>query len=156
MAERYTPLILDADGDTQQVGFDGIVMTAGNFTAEIAKMEAVETALQAILASKIVASSRLANFDMNEPRPYVRPVNPAAQNHTKWLFTFRETASGLEWRRKVPGANYAAATAQDDIGLYVPLDAGDGLALKTALDAFVTHPESGFVGELVSIRIFEG
>jgi len=156
MSERYTPIIMDSDRDTQQVGFDGIVMTAGNFNAEIAKMEAIETALQAILLGTIVASNRLANFDQISATPYVAPTNPAAQIHTKWLFTFKETATGAIWHRKVPGADYAAATLQDDESNWsVDLGSGDGAALKTALDAFVTHPDLGTAGTLISIKILE-
>lgn len=156
MAERYTVHILDADNDMKQVGFDGIVMTAGNFAAEIAKMEAIETALTPFLLGKIVASSRLANFDQNEPSPYVPPANVNAQNHTQWLFTFRETSTGSLWRRKVGTADYSKATLQDVNGnFYVDLGAGDGLALKTAFDAFITHPETGNAGELIDIRIYE-
>lgn len=157
MAERYTPLILDADNDMRQVGFDGIVMTAANFNAEVAKMEAIEAALTPFLLGKIVASQRLANFDMNEARPYVPPANHAAQSHTQWLFTFKEVASGAIWRRKVPTADYSKATLQDTNGnFYVDLSAGEGLALKAALDAFVTHPETGGAGALINIQIFEG
>jgi len=156
MAERYTPIIMDSDRDTQQVGFDGIVMTAGNFNAEIAKMDAIEAALQTFLLGTIVASNRLANFDQSSATPYVAPVDPIAQVHTKWLFTFKETATGSIWHRKVPAADYSKATLQDDEGnWYVDLTGGDGQTLKTALDAFITHPDLGTAGTLISIRMVE-
>lgn len=156
MAERYVPLIMDADRDVKQVGFDGIVMTAANFNAEIAKMEAIETALQAMLLGTIVASERLANFDQNSAAPYTPPSDHMAQVHIKWILTFKEISSGITWTRKVPAADYSKATLQDSFGnFYVDLTTGDGATLKTAFDAFVTHPDTGGAAALIDMRVFE-
>jgi len=151
MASKYIPLFLDSDGDRAQTSFEGAAITAANHDATITKMQAIETALQNICLSKIVASSRVANFDQNED-PYVPPTDHMAQNNVQARLTFKDTVTQALFTKRIYGVDLDSFTAQDDQGNWrLDLLAGEGAALKTAMDAYVLHPDTGNAAALISV-----
>jgi len=152
MASRYVPIFYDSDKDKQQTSFEGIVMTAGNFTAEIAKMDALTAAIQAVALSKIVAEQQWANFNEEEAFPYTPPTNKFAQNMLKGIMTMRDATTGIEFNKPIFGIDLAQFTDTDAKGNWaLPLGSGAGAALKTAVEAYVRHPNSGNAVVLVRV-----
>lgn len=136
MPSRLTIHEIDADSDKGQVSFDGVTISAANHDAIKAAMTALADAIEDLcltnMYQRTFTAAITAGLGGDTP-----PANPAAQIHTQWLFTFKDTVTGVIYRRRVHGADYSKATEQDLYGLYVPLTAGEGLALKTAFEAYV-------------------
>lgn len=144
MASRLVPTFYDSDKDKKQMSFEGVVMTGGNFAAEVAKMDALTAAIQALCLSKIIHEQQWLNFNEEEAFPYSPPANHFAQNILKGILTMRDAVTGIEFNKPIYGIDLAQFTDRDALGNWaLPLGAGAGATLKTTVEAYVRHPDTG-------------
>lgn len=122
---NYT--IVDHDGETSSVGVTTIDLTAGNFAATVALMDAVEAAINDVIIGTPRGRSVVA---ITEEIAGVLPANGFAQRESKWLVQGRD-ANGLARTLEIPTADLSLLTAGTG---NLDISAGVGLALKSALD----------------------
>lgn len=122
---NYT--IVDHDGESSTVGMNSVDLTAGNFAAEVAELDAVTDAIDAVILgtprNKVIQA-------ITEEIAGVLPANPFAQREIKWLVSGND-ANGQPHTMEIPTADLQHLSANTGT---MDLTAGVGLALKTALD----------------------
>lgn len=119
--------IVDHDGETSSVGVLTPDLTAGNFAATVAEMDALQDAIEAVIIGTPRGRTIVA---VTEEIAGVLPNNGFAQRETKWLVQGVD-ANGQARTLEIPTANLdllSAGTGNLDVS------AGVGLALKNALD----------------------
>jgi len=152
MASRLVPTFYDSDKDKKQMSLEGVTFTAGNIVAQTAAMDAVVAAVQALCLSKIIHEQQWANFNEEEAFPYSPPTNKFAQNMLKGIMTMRDATTGIEFTKPIYGIDLAQFTDVDSKGNWaLPLGSGAGAALKTAIEAYARHPDSGNAVVLVRV-----
>lgn len=109
-------------------------LNAGNLAATATLIAALKTAALAVIKGNV----RQDTTTLLRPIPSVsRPSDTAAQRENKWLLRAHGATSGQKFRYSLPTADLALLP---DGSEYLPLDADEGLALKTAFDAVVRNP----------------
>ena len=152
MASRLVPTFYDSDKDKKQMSLEGATFTAGNIVAQTAAMDAVVAAIQAVCLSKIIHEQQWANFNEEEAFPYTPPTNKFAQNMLKGIMTMRDATTGIEFNKPIYGIDLAQFTDTDAKGNWaLPLGSGAGATLKTSIEAYAKHPDSGNAVVLVRV-----
>lgn len=99
MASKLTLSYKDWEGEGSRVQFTGINMTAGNFTAEDAKMEALRTAVEALSIGSLNQDTRV----YEEDRVSVdKASSPNAQREAKWLIRYHDANTNENYTLEIP------------------------------------------------------
>lgn len=130
MTSVYTMSMLDKDGEAATTTVRGVTLTAGNITAEIAKMAALRAAIEGV--SLLVTSSEQVVAVQNGYSPTL-PTGAYAQRGIKFLVRGRDTL-GNPQTFHISGANLGLAGLMD--GEKVDLTSTEGAALETAINDF--------------------
>jgi hypothetical protein len=118
---------LDHDGESSTVGVRTVDLTAGNIAAQLALMDALQTAIDGIANGALKSKAVIAE---TEDFAATNPASGFTQREVKWLVTGVDSA-GFNTTLEIPCADLSllgANTGQLDIS------AGAGLAFKDALE----------------------
>lgn len=120
---------LDYSDERSDFGIYTPDLTAANFDATIALIDALVVEIEAVsLGTKIkdTRSATVATF------PATLPVSPSAQRESKWLIKAVDNVLGGDVRATIPTADLQFLVAGTGA---MNLAAGQGLSLKNALEA---------------------
>lgn len=126
---------LDNSGEKSNVRFNIASMTAANFDATHTAIIALQTAITALQPEDCLASRR--EVAINQYVTRTPPLLKATQREQKLLLLFEDTTLHTLFRNEIPCFNTDKLVMNED---YVLLTAGEGAALKTALEAIVKSP----------------
>jgi hypothetical protein len=118
---------LDKQGKTGTVGFYTNEFTAGTFTALNGLIDDAVAAIAAVTLLNLAKDERLASI---EKFSVGLPTDSNAVKGVRWLVRGVDS-NGNAVTMQIPGADLSLSTNAKDLDL----TAGEGLALKTALDA---------------------
>lgn len=119
---------IDHDSEASGVGMGLVDLTAGNITAQLALVDAVEAAILAIVTGELQSKAVVA---VTEDFAVTPPADGYAQRETKWLVSGVDSA-GNNASMEIPTANLSLLPSGSGV---LDLSADEGLDLKTALDA---------------------
>jgi hypothetical protein len=123
----YNLTFLDHDSETSSVSLNTPDLNAGNIAAQLALFADVRDAIEAICIGTLRQEKVSA---IVTDIAGVAPANGFAQRETKWLVSGVDT-NGLSATLEIPTANLDLLPSGSGV---LDLTAGEGLALKTALD----------------------
>lgn len=136
----------DYSREKSRVRFQFADLTAGNFVATQALMDDVRDAILGVQVENALQTYEIvAQVVFNSRAP---ASSPAAQRENKWLCTIADTVTNKLYHHEIPLADLTLCTANSD---FMDLSAGDGLALKTAIEAGVKSPAGNAVS-LISVQ----
>lgn len=124
---KATLSLLDKQGKTGSVGFYVTEFSAANFTALNGLIDDAVAAIQAVTLLNTSKDERLASV---EKFSVSLPTGDYAVKGLRWLVRGVDS-NGNAVTMQIPGADLSLSANAKDLDL----TAGDGLALKTALDA---------------------
>lgn len=122
--------MLDRDGESASLSIRGVTLTAGNITAEVAKVAAIRAAIEDVSLLVTGGESLLAIDNGYSP---ALPTDPYAERGIKFLVRGVD-AFGNPQRFHISGA--AKALSGLMVGENVNLASTEGAALVTALEDF--------------------
>lgn len=130
MTSKVTVSILDYDKESSTVGVRGADVTAGNFVAQEALMDAIVAAIDGVSIGTVYKNER--TYAVNES-PKTPPASKFAQRETKWLVRYTDdTDPNGDGSFEIPAADLALLGTNTK---ELVLTAGAGQALVTALEA---------------------
>lgn len=129
MAAKLVLGYKDYDREIGSVGFRGVALTAANFDAQAALMDALITAIGNVTLGVLENETRQASAVDNQANP---PSAAFAQRETKFLVKGFDTG-GRRVTWELPCADLDQLITNED---KLDLTAGVGLALKTAIEAY--------------------
>jgi len=143
---------MDYDGDRTQISFLSSDVNAAGYAAKETAANALAAAIDDITMGTRTFSAFIA--DENRVANPAVPASGFAQNHTRWLVTFRDSVNAHDETVTIPTANLGAA------GLLLPNSdqhdpaAAEWIAFKTAFEAFTVSNDGNPV-TVISIEIRE-
>lgn len=141
----------DYDAEPSSFNVNHVQLTAGNIVATTALLGAVKTALDDIVIGHF---SHEATYALVTEGDKIPSSNPYAQREAKFLLRFHSTVTGDLITRELPMPDLGVAGLLLPNSKFMDLTAGEGLALKTALDA-VMKDKDGNTATLTSAE-FKG
>lgn len=131
MASTFALTFLDRSSEKSTATFRGVSLTAGNFAAQAALMDALAAATVSITLGTKIKDERVAVVTTFAE---VRPTNPFAQRENKWLLRFTDdvTPNG-NGSMEIPAPDLGLL---DDAGVYLDLASTEGAAFKAAFEDF--------------------
>lgn len=129
MSSGFVVQYQDWNGEGSSSSFRGEDVTSANYNAEIAKVDALVVAIDAVVIAAI-AGHTFKSRVVKTGAPL--PSNNFAQRELKWLVDMTDTVTGATSNVELAGADLALLTAGEQLGL----GAGPGLDLKTAIEAY--------------------
>lgn len=160
MAQNHSKLIItykDYDKEAATITVQGapVLDDGTNFVAILAAMDAVEAAFDALVLGVKTQVTRVFQCETFE---FVRP-SKQAQRECR-LFIGGHNFSTFDPKKLTLGTfdldELAAIPAGEDLPSYVDLSAGNGLALKTALEAYWTDVPTYLISVIVDRAVHTG
>lgn len=130
MTSRYTITMEDRDGESASTTIRGVTLTAGNITAEVAKMAAIKAAIEAV--SLLVTRSETV-VAIENGYATALPTSVYAQRGIKFLVRGVDTL-GNPQHFHISGADLGLTGLM--VGENMDLTSTEGAALVTAINAF--------------------
>lgn len=136
----------DYSREKSRVRFTFADLTAGNMVATQALMDDVRDAILGVQTENALQTYAIvAQVVFNSRAPASQKTS---QRENKWLCTIADNVTNKLYRHEIPLADLSLVQANTD---FMDLSAGDGLALKTAIEAGVKSPAGNAVS-LVSVQ----
>lgn len=132
MTARTTFAMLDHDSEVGTMAVHAATLTAANFTAQMGLADDLRDAIEAVIVGEIQKDTRFAVETKFTVSP---PADPWAQRETKWLVRMVEAGTGNSVNFEIPTADLAQLSPGTE---KLDITAGNGLALVTAIEAYVT------------------
>jgi hypothetical protein len=110
-------------------------LTAGNFTAQIAKTAALLEAVVGIIGGQVQKGTTTAAVDIVSSSP---ASSPLAQRENKWLCRYHGTTLNQKFTVSIGTADLSLLAGHSE---FLDLTADPGLAFKTAFEALVVSPD---------------
>lgn len=129
MADRFTISGLDYSGEGTSMGGYLTTLSAANFDAQVALIQAIQTAIQAV---SLIDFEGLQINHVDSPRETDRPSSPYAQREAKWLVTMSDDTTADLIQFEIGGPDL---TLLGSDGSTMDVSAGAGLALVGALES---------------------
>jgi len=137
MASRVGLKIVDYDGDTQSMSFEGVTGTAANFTAQETLRAALITALQGI----ILGNTQQTFFEaVITDFVVANPTDPFAQTNIQWIIEYSDDVTGGVYTTRLGTADLSLSDTLYNGAPALSIDTGGaGEAVKDALEAWGRH-----------------
>jgi hypothetical protein len=104
MSSRLNLTYHDYDDEVAQTSFRGVELTAANFDAQDALMNAVRDAVEAVSLGKLNKVGKIAS----EASPYSGPADSAqAQREMKWLVRMYDAVTGATVNVQIPCPDFS-------------------------------------------------
>ncbi len=136
----------DYSREKSRVRFQFQNITAANHDATVALMDDVRDAILGVQVENCQQTYIIVDSSIFNSR--APASNKASQRENKWLLTLADNTTNKVFHHEIPIADLTLCTANSD---YMDLSAGDGLALKTAIEAGVKSPAGNAVS-LISVQ----
>ena len=137
---KLTVSFRDFDGERASASFDGEVVSDVNYTAQNALMDDIVTALEGVSIGVVARDVRtFYEADVSQ----VSATSEWAQRETCWLLSLYDATANKRFQRTIPCADLSLLDeSETDPNKRRSLDlaAGAGLALKTAIEAYMLSP----------------
>lgn len=134
---RLIMKLLDHDGDVQQLSIPGVVADSG---AAYDAAEGLAFALRdAILGVTLGANAGYAFEAVYTELSPARPADPFAQKNIRWIARTVDSVNGAVRNIGIGTADLDLATITVNGAPALDLSTAEGLALKTALEAFMLN-----------------
>lgn len=129
---KFNLTFTDNGSETAKMGVNIADLTAGNFAAQDAAMDALSTAVAAVTRGTINKDQRVA---VETTIPGAPPASNEAQRETKWLVRATDDVTGFAVTFTIPTADLtflvSGTGAMDLVG-------AEGAALVSAIEGVVT------------------
>lgn len=139
---RITFQYLDFDGDRAQVSVNAKDGTAGTYTADVAEITALISALNAITLGNLVFHAWEA---VRTETGAVQPTDPAAQANYQAVAVSVEDSSGETFNTRIPTPDHSLFTEIIGGKASMDLSTGAGATLKAAWEDAVRGPNDNTV-----------
>lgn len=151
MASKLNLTLLDySPTEKSTVSFQGLSLGAANWDAQLALIESLITAVQALSTMPIGKRQTVA---AEAVLTSTRPTDPYAQREIKWLVRYHDNVTGQQLTLSIPGADLSLLPAGQES---LPLTGTEAAAFKTAFEAFVKAGEGADNAVVVDEIIFVG
>lgn len=137
----------DYDGQVASTTFDIVTLTGANLDATNTLVNSLSTAILAIQTENALQSKRVIAVDNFISRAKASDKDSQASN--KWVLTIEDAVTHRLATHQIPLADVMQIGTDVDT---LDLSAGNGQALKTALEAVVKFPGTGNAVNLVSVH----
>jgi hypothetical protein len=114
-------------------------LTAGNVVAQLALVDTLISAMQAITLGQL-RTSKVTYRDQIQDS--TTPTDPTAQREMKWLVKYHDTTTGKKYRTEIPTADLTGTNLVTNSDLANLADTQIA-AFVTAFEAVVTDPDTG-------------
>jgi hypothetical protein len=134
---RYSVTLVDFNGATNTVSFDGVVINASNYADQLTAQIGLQDALLPIVDGRIRTS--VVGATHNHFPNVKKSDDPESQIGNAWKLAYQDTVTGGIETFKIRTANQELAVNQYVNGQMIsilPLDAGAGLAFKNAFEGY--------------------
>lgn len=125
-------------------------LTAANYTAKKALIDALITAMEGITIGNPAKSEVVIDRQVISTSP---AATAQAQRENKFLMRYHGNTLGQKFQASIPTADLDQLMTNSE---FVDLTAGNGLALKTAFEAIVVSPNDGGEGTVLDSVQFVG
>lgn len=130
MTSLFSVTYIDYANKPSTVSVRGIDLTGANFDAQNTLMDTLKSAMDDVVIANEITDKRTASVTQTAK---VLPANPDAQRGQKWSVSGTDTVTGAAAGFEIPGADQDQLTGNTNV---LDLTAGNGLALKNAIEAF--------------------
>lgn len=144
---KMTLSFWDHDGEACSIGVPTAAVDGAGLDAQDALLDSAKTALRALMVAPAeIKDARAYNIDFTNP---IKSANPHCQREAQFLIFGRDTLTLTIKKISVPCANLTLLSTNEPT---VDLTAGEGLAVKAALDAVWRSTETGNLISVFEIR----
>jgi len=114
-------------------------LTSANVTADLALIDTLLAAMQAITLGQLKTSSVVFR---KQEEDTATPTDPNAQRERKWLVVYHDTTTGKKYRAEIPTADLTGTNLQTNSDMANLADTQIA-AFVTAFEAIVKDPDTG-------------
>jgi len=135
----YKLSVRDFDSEIGSVAFESVAITAANHDAQVVLSDALKAAINGVVTG-VVATDDYGNRELID---ISAPADEWSQRETCWLLTLYDATEKKRSKKLLPTADLELlneAETDPNLRRSLPLGAGAGAALKSAVEAFVRSP----------------
>lgn len=128
-----------SNGEPESASWSAAVttLTAANYVAQKALIDALFTAVEGVIVGNSAKTEITIDREMLSQLPAATNL---AQREIKLLLRYEGATSHKKFRISIPTFDLSLLPIHSE---FLPLDADEGLALKTAFEAIVKSPDNG-------------
>lgn len=134
MPSTYGLTYKDYNRETSRVRWEIVGITAANLVATQALLATLLTAVQAVSIGQLQTEQVVATDTFSSRSP---ASSNLAQRENKWLVTLEDQVTHRITSNEIPCADLSLLASNSE---FLDLSAGEGLALKSAIEAVVKFP----------------
>jgi len=147
MSGGLTMSYVDYGEEVATCTFNGAEMTVLNFEAQASLIDALVTAVEAVVKGTFWKEVRRAVLERSSKVP---PVSTDAQRERKWIIIYEDNTTYKHYNTELPCADLSLLKANSD---EMDISAGAGAALVSAFEDYVLSPDGNAVTVLKVVHV---